>query len=82
MHQEKEPILVIALVAIGLNGPFLVMMVGLYAAVFGQRWGAYLTLGGLSTHFVANWLIALRAYRRVMRRPWPKVAPIVDDDDW
>jgi hypothetical protein len=22
------------------------------------------------------------SYRRVMSRPWPKVPPIEDDDDW
>ena len=27
-------------------------------------------------------LVGLTEYRRTMRRPWPKVPPLDDDDDW
>lgn len=52
------------------------------------------TIGFVSTAFVwvvAGFVTALIAlhlavgiwgYRRVMRREWPKVEPLADDDDW
>jgi hypothetical protein len=27
-------------------------------------------------------LIGVSEYRRIMRRPWPKVPPLDDEDDW
>jgi hypothetical protein len=35
-------------------------------------------IGSISCHLV----IGVAAYRSVMKRPWPKVAPLDDDDDW
>jgi hypothetical protein len=32
----------------------------------------------LSGHLV----VGLVEYRRTMRRPWPQVPPLADDDDW
>jgi hypothetical protein len=53
----------------------------MYASAFGQKWGAYLMLGGFFTHFFVELTIGVRAYRDVMSRPWPKVVPLSDDDD-
>jgi hypothetical protein len=55
--------------------------VGAYVAAFGQKWGAYLMIGGLIAHFLVYWAFAFREYRDVMRRPWPRVAPVADEDD-
>ena len=60
----------------------IVMMAGLYGAAFGWRPGAYLMITGLLGDIVGHLLIGITEYRRVMRRPWPQVAPLDDDDEW
>ncbi len=58
------------------------LIVGFYGGLLGWRGGAFLMLtavvGSISCHLV----IGITSYRSVMRRPWPKVAPLDDDDDW
>jgi hypothetical protein len=56
-------------------------IVGGLAAVAGQRWGAYLLIANLAVQIGSHLLVGGWAYRDVMTRPWPKVAPL-DDDDW
>ena len=60
----------------------LLMMVGMYCAGFGWRPGAYLLLAALLCILLGHLVTGLTEYRRVMRRPWPKVTPLNDDDDW
>jgi hypothetical protein len=55
--------------------------VGGLAAIAGQRWGAYLLVANLVVQIGFHLIVGGRAYREVMTRPWPKVAPL-DDDDW
>ena len=60
----------------------IVMMVGLYAAAFRWRPGAYFLITALLGHIVSHTVIGVTEYRRVMRRPWPQVAPLDADDEW
>jgi hypothetical protein len=64
-------------------GPFwtLVMIVGVYAAALGWRPAAYLLLTALLGLVAGHLVMGITEYRRVMKRPWPDVAPL-DDDDW
>ena len=60
----------------------LVMIVGIYGAAFGWRPGAYVMLTALLGLVGGHLVMGITEYRRVMRRPWPQVAPLDDDDDW
>jgi hypothetical protein len=57
------------------------LIVGTLAALAGQRWGAYLLIANLAVQIGFHLIVGMRAYREVMTRPWPKVAPL-NDDDW
>jgi hypothetical protein len=59
----------------------LTMFVGIYAALLGHRWGAYAAVGAIVVRFWIYLVVAIQNYRATMRRPWPKVAPLKDDDD-
>jgi len=61
---------------------FLLQIGGVFAALLGRRFGAYFAIGGMATSFTVHLTLGIAGYREVMGRPWPKVAPIVDDDDW
>jgi hypothetical protein len=59
----------------------------LYGAVFAglafqSRTAAYLALAGFVATVAVHLSVAVVNYRRVMRREWPKVEPLDDDDDW
>ena len=56
-------------------------LVGGIAAVAGHRWGAYVLIANLVVQIASHLIVGRSAYREVMTRPWPKVAPL-DDDDW
>ena len=56
-------------------------IVGGLAAIAGHRWGAYVLVANLIVQIGFHLIIGAWAYREVMTRPWPKVAPL-DDDDW
>jgi hypothetical protein len=58
------------------------LLVGAYGAVFEWRPGAYLMVAALTFSVVANLAVGVLAYRATMNRPWPKVRPLTDDDDW
>ena len=60
----------------------LVMIVGIYGAAFGWRPGAYVMVTALLGLVGGHLVMGITEYRRVMRRPWPQVAPLDDDDDW
>ena len=59
------------------------MDAGVILALTGGRAGAWLVLALVVVWFLLRLVIGVVAYRRVMRRPWPPVAPLEnDDDDW
>ena len=58
------------------------LFAGLFAAIAGARVGAYVLLAGLGVQLGCDLGLGVLSYRSTMRRPWPRVAPIVDDDDW
>lgn len=58
------------------------MLAGAYGAALGWRPGAFVMVAALFGYVVGHLLTGLSEYRRVMRRPWPAVPPITDDDDW
>jgi predicted benzoate:H+ symporter BenE len=59
------------------------MYAGVLLALTGRRAGVWLVLGLVVAWFLLRLLIGVIAYRRVMRRPWPRVRPLDnDDDDW
>jgi hypothetical protein len=58
-----------------------VFIVGGLAALAGHRWGAYVLVANLIVRIGFHLTVGGWAYREVMTRPWPNVAPL-DDDDW
>jgi hypothetical protein len=71
-----------ALAGVGYAAALALLFGGLFAAMTGARVGAYVLLAGLGVQLGCDLGLGVRSYRATMRRPWPKVAPIVDDDDW
>ena len=57
------------------------LIVGSLAALTGHRWGAYLLIANLVVQIGFHLIVGVREYHDVMTRPWPKVAPL-SDDDW
>jgi hypothetical protein len=55
---------------------------GIGAALVGWRPGAFVAIAGALLMFAEQLVFSGWHYRRTMRRPWPKVTPIEDDDDW
>lgn len=51
------------------------------AAVAGHRWGASLLIANLVAQIGSHLVVGGWACREVMTRPWPKVAPL-NDEDW
>lgn len=60
----------------------LLIVVGALAAIGGWLSGIYLALAGFGGHLMGHLIVGVVGYRDVMRRPWPKVPPLDDDDDW
>ena len=52
----------------------------LAAAAFQSRAGVFVAVAGLGGRSAPHLLRSVVAYRRVMARPWPAVAPLTDDD--
>ena len=58
----------------------LLLVVGGYGAVLTHwRTGGFLMLAGALGEIGSHLFVGVRAYRRVMRRPWPQVPQL---DDW
>jgi hypothetical protein len=53
---------------------------GALVATVSVRTFAWVAVAGLAFGTVAHVAIAVVAFRRTMRRPWPQVAPLADDD--
>jgi hypothetical protein len=60
----------------------LLLIVGFYGGALGWRGGVFLMLAGVCGNISGHLLVGVTEYRRIMRRPWPKVPPLEDDDDW
>jgi hypothetical protein len=56
-------------------------VVGVLLAFVNADAGAVVIAGSLGLLFAAQVAIAAAHYRRTMRRPWPAVEPLADDDD-
>ena len=52
------------------------------AAIKGSPLLAFGVLAAVAARVVAHVGVAVVAYRRTMRRPWPEVEPLRDDDGW
>jgi len=59
-----------------------VLIVGAVAAVLDSTPGAYLLIVGLMARLGLDFSVSVHRYNEVMRRPWPSVAPLADEDDW
>jgi hypothetical protein len=59
------------------------IIVGGFAAVAGWGPAAWVLIAVVTAAVVGHVVIAILRYRQVMRRPWPTVEPLADeDDDW
>jgi hypothetical protein len=72
--------------AVAAAGPRLAGMVamlsGVYAAALGVAAGPWIAVLGFVGLMVLDLALGIGGYRAGMRRPWPDVAPLEDDDDW
>lgn len=61
---------------------FFVLLASMFVGfAFESRVAAFLVLHALAATLAVRTAVALLDYRHVMRREWPKVEPL-DDDDW
>jgi hypothetical protein len=72
---------VIRLIQLASTALLMLGIVGGYAAVLGWRDGVFLMLAWALLTFAWHLAVGITAYRSVMARPWPQVAPL-EDDDW
>lgn len=56
------------------------IVIGAFAAVAGWGPSAWILVGLVAAAVAGHVAIAAVRYRRIMRRPWPKVEPLTDDD--
>jgi hypothetical protein len=61
-----------------------VLLYGSVAAgfVFESRLAVFVALAAFVATLAAHLVPSIVVYRQVMRREWPKVEPITDDDEW
>ena len=57
------------------------LAVGVFLAPFWMP-GVFLALGAVVALFAIHLVAGIVGYRRIMRRSWPQVPPLEDDDDW
>jgi hypothetical protein len=63
----------------------LIVVLALYAGAFSAIFwapGIFVALGAVGGLLIGHLIVGVVAYRRVMSRPWPKVKPLEDDEDW
>lgn len=60
----------------------LLLFGGLFVVVFAVRLAAFLMLAGAIGMFGTRLVVGVIEYRRTMRRPWPSVPPLEDEDEW
>lgn len=56
--------------------------IGGLGAVWDWRPGAYVMIAALAITVLAHVVVGVLGYLDVMSRPWPRVQPLTDDDDW
>jgi hypothetical protein len=56
------------------------LIVGLVFLLFAPRPGVFLLLAGVSARIGSHLLLGILGYRQTMRRPWPRVRPLAEDD--
>jgi hypothetical protein len=59
----------------------LLLFGGLFVVLFALRLATFLMLAGAVGMFGTRLVVGVIEYRRTMRRPWPRVPPIEEDDD-
>jgi hypothetical protein len=59
----------------------LALFAGVALLLVERRAGVFLMLAGFVGYIGMHLLLGIGSYRATMRRPWPKVPPIEDDDD-
>jgi hypothetical protein len=50
--------------------------------LFDRRLAVFLALAAVIGLFLTHLTVGVVGYRQTMRRPWPKVPPLEDDDEW
>ena len=63
------------------SGAAVLTVAGAVASVAGWQSWAWLVVAGLGIGAVGQIVIGVIAFRRTMKRKWPDVAPL-SDDDW
>jgi hypothetical protein len=64
------------------NATTALILLGALGALSGWRPSAWLLVGALTAVVAGHLAISAVAYRRTMRREWPRVEPLPNDDDW
>jgi hypothetical protein len=59
----------------------LLLLLGLPVLLVSSRLGLLLIVVGMAGYFLTQLTVSIVGYRQTMRRPWPKVPPVEDDDD-
>jgi hypothetical protein len=59
----------------------LLIFAGLPVFLFHRHLAVFLMLAAVIGLFLTRLTIGIVSYRQTMRRPWPKVPPIEDDED-
>jgi Zn-dependent protease len=59
----------------------LVIFAGVASVLFSRPLAAVLILVGFFGYMGTHLAMGVAHYRETMRRPWPKVPPLEDDDD-
>ena len=57
------------------------IVIGAFGALAGWSPAAWILVAVVAAAVVGHVVISVRRYRQIMRRPWPKVTPLPDDDD-
>jgi len=60
---------------------FVLFASGFVGFAFQSRPAVYTAIAAFAAVLTLHLLAGVIEYRKTMRRPWPKVAPLVDDDD-
>jgi hypothetical protein len=58
------------------------LLIGGLAAVTDSKPGAYLMITGLAMIVLTHLVVGTLGYLDVMSRPWPRVQPLDNEDEW
>jgi hypothetical protein len=59
-----------------------VIAIGGLGAVWDWKPGAYVMIAALAVMVLAHVVVGVLGYLEAMSRPWPRVRPLDDEDDW